>query len=57
MHATLLPDGDPDASRAFYCDTLGFEVRNEVAYSGTRSITVGRADMAGRSSSGLRVCL
>lgn len=38
---TFLPHTDPDASLAFYRDTLGFEVRNDVGYDGMRWITVG----------------
>jgi hypothetical protein len=30
IHATFLPHDDPDASPAFYRDTLGFEVPNDV---------------------------
>jgi len=41
IHMTFLPHDDPDASLAFYRDTLGFEVRNEVGYGGKRWITVG----------------
>jgi catechol 2,3-dioxygenase-like lactoylglutathione lyase family enzyme len=41
IHASFLPHTDPDASRTFYRDTLGFEVRNEVGYGGRRWITVG----------------
>ncbi len=41
--ASLLPHNDPDASRAFYRDTLGFEVRNDVEYGGMHWITVGPA--------------
>jgi predicted enzyme related to lactoylglutathione lyase len=40
---------DPDAPLAFYRDTLGFEVRNDVAYGGMRRITVGPADQPGTS--------
>jgi hypothetical protein len=29
IHGTFLPQDDPDASLAFYRDTLGFEVRND----------------------------
>ncbi len=29
IHASFLPRNDPDASLAFYRDTLGFEVRSE----------------------------
>ena len=49
IHATLLPHEDPDASLAFYRDTLGFEVRNDVGYDGMRWITVGPADQPGTS--------
>ena len=44
IHYTYLPHTDPDASLAFYRDTLGFEVRNDVGYEGMRWITVGPAD-------------
>ncbi len=44
IHSTFLPHDDPDASLAFYRDTLGFEVRNDVGYGGMRWITVGPAD-------------
>jgi catechol 2,3-dioxygenase-like lactoylglutathione lyase family enzyme len=44
IHQTFLPHDDPDASLAFYRDTLGFEVRNDVAFGGMRWITVGPAD-------------
>jgi catechol 2,3-dioxygenase-like lactoylglutathione lyase family enzyme len=44
IHASFLPQDDPDASLAFYRDTLGFEVRNDVGYSGMRWITVGPAN-------------
>ncbi len=40
IHQAYLPHDDPDASLAFYRDTLGFEVRNDVGYSGMRWITV-----------------
>jgi catechol 2,3-dioxygenase-like lactoylglutathione lyase family enzyme len=43
IHMTFLPHNDPDASLAFYRDTLGFEVRNDVGYGGMRWITVGPA--------------
>jgi predicted enzyme related to lactoylglutathione lyase len=43
IHWTFLPHNDPDASLAFYRDTLGFEVRNDVGYGGMRWITVGPA--------------
>jgi catechol 2,3-dioxygenase-like lactoylglutathione lyase family enzyme len=41
IHAAFLPHTDPEASLAFYRDTLGFEVRNDVGYGGMRWITVG----------------
>ena len=41
IHQTMLPQDDPDAALAFYRDTLGFEVRNDVGYGGMRWITVG----------------
>ena len=44
IHASFLPHDDPDASLAFYRDTLGFEVRNDVGYGGMRWITVGPTD-------------
>ena len=44
IHASFLPHTDPDASLAFYRDTLGFEIRNDVGYGGMRWITVGPAD-------------
>ena len=47
IHASFLPHADPDASLAFYRDTLGFEVRNDVGYHGMRWITVGPADQPG----------
>jgi len=43
IHQAMLPHDDPDASLAFYRDTLGFEVRNDVGYGGMRWITVGPA--------------
>jgi catechol 2,3-dioxygenase-like lactoylglutathione lyase family enzyme len=41
IHATVLPHDDPDASVAFYRDTLGFEVRLDVGSGKMRWITVG----------------
>jgi len=41
IHSTFLPQDDPEAALAFYRDTLGFEVRNDVGYGGLRWITVG----------------
>jgi uncharacterized glyoxalase superfamily protein PhnB len=45
----MLPHDDPDASLAFYRDTLGFEVRNDVEYNGMHWITVGPPDQPGTS--------
>ena len=44
IFSSFLPHNDPDASLAFYRDTLGFEVRNDVGYGGMHWITVGSAD-------------
>jgi uncharacterized glyoxalase superfamily protein PhnB len=41
IYSSFLPHTDPEASLAFYRDTLGFEVRNDVGYGGMRWITVG----------------
>jgi catechol 2,3-dioxygenase-like lactoylglutathione lyase family enzyme len=49
IHNTFLPHDDRDASLAFYRDTLGFEVRNEVGYNGMHWITVGHPDQPGTS--------
>jgi uncharacterized glyoxalase superfamily protein PhnB len=49
IHASYLPHNDPDAALAFYRDTLGFEVRNDVGYQGMRWITVGPPDQPGTS--------
>jgi catechol 2,3-dioxygenase-like lactoylglutathione lyase family enzyme len=49
IRETFLPHTDPDASLAFYRDTLGFEVRNDVGYRGMRWITVGPPDQPGTS--------
>jgi len=44
IHTTVLPHTDPAASVAFYRDTLGFEVRQDVGNGTMRWITVGPAD-------------
>jgi catechol 2,3-dioxygenase-like lactoylglutathione lyase family enzyme len=44
IHSSFLPQDDPEAALAFYRDTLGFEVRNDVGYQGMRWITVGPVD-------------
>jgi uncharacterized glyoxalase superfamily protein PhnB len=49
IYQALLPQDDPDASLAFYRDTLGFEVRNDVEYQGMHWITVGSPDQPGTS--------
>ena len=49
IHQSMLPHDDPDASLAFYRDTLGFEVRNDVEYGGMHWITVGPVDQPGTS--------
>jgi catechol 2,3-dioxygenase-like lactoylglutathione lyase family enzyme len=41
IHYAFLPHTDPEASLAFYRDTLGFEVRQDVGYEGMRWLTVG----------------
>jgi uncharacterized glyoxalase superfamily protein PhnB len=41
IHSSYLPHTDPAAAIAFYRDTLGFEVRNDVGYNGMHWITVG----------------
>jgi catechol 2,3-dioxygenase-like lactoylglutathione lyase family enzyme len=49
IHSSFLPHDDPEASLAFYRDTLGFEVRADVGYGGMRWITVGPSDQPGTS--------
>jgi catechol 2,3-dioxygenase-like lactoylglutathione lyase family enzyme len=49
IHASFLPHNDPESSLAFYRDTLGFEVRNDVGSGGRRWITVGPAGQSGTS--------
>jgi len=49
IHSSFLPLDDPDASLAFYRDTLGFEVRNDVGKGAMRWITVGPAGQPGTS--------
>jgi catechol 2,3-dioxygenase-like lactoylglutathione lyase family enzyme len=49
IHTTVLPHDDPDASVAFYRDTLGFEVRTDVGTGTMRWITVGPVDQPGTS--------
>ena len=47
--ASFLPQDDPEAALAFYRDTLGFELRNDVGYGGMRWLTVGPAGGSGTS--------
>ena len=49
IHSSFLPHTDPEASLAFYRDTLGFEVRNDVEYGGMHWITVGPPDQPSTS--------
>ena len=49
IHATFLPHDDPDASLAFYRDTLGFEVRLDVGSGTMRWITIGPVGQPGTS--------
>lgn len=49
IHSSFLPHNDPEASLAFYRDTLGFEVRGDVGYQGMRWITVGPTGQSGTS--------
>ena len=44
IHTSFLPHDDPDASLAFFRDTLGFEVRSDVGNGKMRWIAVGPAD-------------
>ena len=45
----LLPHEDPDASLAFYRDTLGFELRDDVEYGGMHWMTLGPPEQPGTS--------
>ena len=49
IYQTYLPHTDPDDSLAFYRETLGFEVRNDVESGGLHWITVGPAGQPGTS--------
>ena len=49
IHSTFLPHEDPEASVAFYRDTLGFDVRQDVGKDARRWITVGPTDQPGVS--------
>ena len=41
IYNAFLPHSDRDASVAFWCDQLGFELRNDVGYNGMHWLTVG----------------
>jgi catechol 2,3-dioxygenase-like lactoylglutathione lyase family enzyme len=49
IHTTVLPHDDPEASLAFYRDTLGFEVRSDVGTGAMRWLAVGPAGQPGTS--------
>src|SRR4029079_17131624 len=49
IHSSMLPHEDPEASVAFYRDTLGFEVRADVEFGGMHWITVGPPGQPGTS--------
>ncbi|HWG26598.1 VOC family protein [Actinospica sp.] len=49
INASFLPHTDPDASLAFYRDTLGFEVRKDVRYGDMCWLTVGPPDQPATS--------
>ncbi|MDT5249403.1 MAG: hypothetical protein QOJ28_2037, partial [Mycobacterium sp.] len=49
IHNAFLPHDDPDASLAFYRDTLGFDVRLDVGGGKMRWITVGPPNQPGTS--------
>jgi uncharacterized glyoxalase superfamily protein PhnB len=49
IYQAMLPHDDPDAALAFYRDTLGFELRNDVGYEGMRWLTMGPPDQPGTS--------
>jgi uncharacterized glyoxalase superfamily protein PhnB len=49
IQASFLPHSDPEDSLAFYRDTLGFELRQDVGYGGMRWLTVGPKGQPGTS--------
>lgn len=49
IQASFLPHSDPEESLAFYRDTLGFEIRQDVGYGGMRWLTVGPKGQPGTS--------
>lgn len=49
IHQAFLPHDDADAALAFYRDTLGFELRNDVEYGGLHWLTMGPVGQPGTS--------
>jgi uncharacterized glyoxalase superfamily protein PhnB len=49
IHNAFLPHTDRDTAVAFYCDTLGLDLRNDVGYNGMHWLTVGHPDQPGTS--------
>ena len=49
IQASFLPHSDPEESLAFYRDTLGFELRQDVGYGGMCWLTVGPKGQPGTS--------
>jgi uncharacterized glyoxalase superfamily protein PhnB len=49
IYQAYLPHDDAERTLAFYRDTLGFEVRDQVEYEGMHWITVGPPDQPGTS--------
>ena len=49
IYQAMLPQDDPEAALAFYRDTLGFELRNDVGYAGMRWLTMGPPNQPGTS--------
>jgi uncharacterized glyoxalase superfamily protein PhnB len=45
----FLPHDDAEAALGFYCNLLGFELRNDVGYNGLRWLTVGPVGQGGTS--------
>jgi catechol 2,3-dioxygenase-like lactoylglutathione lyase family enzyme len=41
IHTSFLPHDDPETALAFWRDTLGFQVRNDVGHGKMRWLTVG----------------
>lgn len=44
IYNAFLPHSDRDAAVVFWCDALGFELRNDVGYDGMHWLTVGPPD-------------